>query len=59
MLSLVLGALVQELYTPERAQRKALKLIKGLECLAYEERVRIWVVQTGEKKAQMGSCVCN
>ena len=28
----------------ERVQRKAMKLMKGLECLAYEERLRARII---------------
>jgi len=35
----------------ERVQRKAMKMIRGLEYLSYEDRLRVGTVQPGEEKA--------
>ncbi|KAK4815764.1 LOW QUALITY PROTEIN: hypothetical protein QYF61_007182 [Mycteria americana] len=48
----VLGYLVRDMDIVERVQQKAVKLIKGLEHLTYEERLRAGTVQPGEEKAQ-------
>ncbi|KAK4827504.1 LOW QUALITY PROTEIN: hypothetical protein QYF61_018804 [Mycteria americana] len=42
----------------ERVQQWAIKMIKGLEHLSYEERLRAGTVQPGEKQAQGGSSQC-
>ena len=35
----------------EQIQRRATKMIRGMEHLSYEDRLRVWVVQPGEEKA--------
>ncbi|KAK4814815.1 hypothetical protein QYF61_027479 [Mycteria americana] len=42
----------------ERVQQRATKMIKGLEHLSYEEKLRAGTVQHREEKAQMGSHQC-
>ena len=35
----------------QRVQRRAMKMIRGLEHLSYEDKLRLGVVQPGDKKA--------